>query len=125
MFNIGFPKGWNEGAVQFRYFFAVTDSAASDGSDTVSFTLQGVSIADDATIDINYGTAVSVTQAISGTVEDIGVSAISADVTIASAAENTLTFFRIGRDVSEDNMSEDCVLLGLQIFYTINSGEDS
>jgi len=125
VFNIGLPKGWNEGVIQYRYFFAVTDAAATDGTDTVSFALQGVSVADDATIDVNYGTAVNVTQAISGTVEDIGVSAISGDVTIASAAENTLTFFRIGRDVSEDNMSEDCVLLGLQIFYTIDAGEDS
>ena len=125
VFNIGLPKGWNEGVIQYRYFFAVTDTAATDGSDTVSFALQGVSVADDATIDVNYGTAVNVTQAISGTVEDIGVSAISGDVTIASAAENTLTFFRIGRDVSEDNMAEDCVLLGAQIFYTINAAEDS
>ena len=125
MFNIGFPKGWDEGVIQYRYFFAVTDAAATDGTDTVSFALQGVSVADDATIDVAFGTGVNLTQAISGTVEDVGISAVSGNVTIASAAADTLTFFRIGRDVSADDMTEDCVLLGCQIFYTIDAGEDS
>ena len=84
-----------------------------------------MSIADDSSIDVAYGTAVNVTQAISGTVEDIGISAVSGNVTIASAAADTLTFFRIGRDVSADDMTEDCVLLGAQIFFQLDSGEDS
>ena len=124
-FSVAFPKGWNEGTVTFRAFSAVTDTAATDGSDTVSWGLQGLSVADDASIDQAYGTAVVVTEATSGTVEDIAVSAESGAVTIASVAADTLTFFRVFRDVSADNMSEDAVLLGIQIFYTINAAEDS
>jgi hypothetical protein len=66
-----------------------------------------------------------VTEATSGTVEDIAVSAESGAVTIAAAAADTLTFFRVFRDVSADNMTEDAVLLGIQIFYTIDAGEDT
>ena len=124
-FSVAFPKGWNEGTVTFRAFSAVTDAAATDGSDTVSWALQGLSVADDASIDQAYGTAVAVTEATSGTVEDIAVSAESGAVTIASAAADTLTFFRVFRDVSADNMAEDAVLLGIQIFYTIDAGEDT
>ena len=124
-FSIAFPKGWNAGTVTFRAFSAVTDAAASDGSDTVSWGLQGLSVADDASIDQVYGTAVVVTETTSGTVEDIAVSAESGAVTIASVADDTLTFFRVFRDVSADNMTEDAVLLGIQIFYTIDAGEDT
>ena len=124
-FSVAFPKGWNEGTVTFRAFSAVTDAAATDGSDTVSWALQGLSVADDASIDQAYGTAVAVTEATSGTVEDIAVSAESGAVTIASAAADTLTFFRVFRDVSADDMTEDAVLLGIQIFYTIDAGEDT
>ena len=124
-FSVAFPKGWNEGTVTFRAFSAVTDAAATDGSDTVSWGLQGLSVADDASIDQAYGTAVVVTETTSGTVEDIAVSAESGAVTIASVAADTLTFFRVFRDVSADNMTEDAVLLGIQIFYTIDAGEDT
>ena len=124
-FSVAFSKGWNEGTVTFRAFSAVTDTAATDGSDTVSWGLQGLSVADDASIDQAYGTAVVVTEATSGTVEDIAVSAESGAVTIASVAADTLTFFRVFRDVSADNMTEDAVLLGIQIFYTIDAGEDT
>ena len=124
-FAIAFPKGWNEGTVTFRAVWGVTDTAATDGTDTVSWGLQGLGVADDASVDQVYGTGVVVTEATSGTVEDIAISAESTAVTIASAAVDTLTFFRVYRDVSEDDMTEDAGLIGIQIFYTIDAGNDA
>jgi hypothetical protein len=38
-----------------------------------------------------------------------------------------MTFFRVGRDVSDanDDMAEDARLLGIKLFYTIDAGEDT
>jgi hypothetical protein len=124
-FSVGFPKGWNEGTITFRALSTVIDSAASFGSDTVAWGLQGVGVADDTPIDVAFGTAVVLTETIASAVEEITISAESGDVTIASAAADTLTFFRVQRDVSADTMTEDAILLGIQIFYTIDAGEDT
>ncbi len=124
-FSVGFPKGWNEGTITFRVLSTVIDSNASFGSDTVAWGLQGVGVADDSTIDVAFGTAVVITETIASAVEDISISAESGAVTIASAAADTLTFFRVLRDVSADTMTEDAILLGIQIFYTIDAGEDT
>lgn len=124
-FAIALPKGWNEGTITFRAFSAVTDTAATDGTDTVSWGLQGLSVADDASIDQAYGTGVVVTEATSGTVEDIAISAESSAVTISAAAVDTLSYFRAYRDVSADDMTEDAGLIGYQVFITIDAGEDT
>ena len=125
-FSVGFPKGWKESAaITFRVLSTVIDSNASFGSDTVAWGLQGVGVADDTTIDVAFGTAVVLTETIASAVEEITISAESGDVTIASAAADTLTFFRVQRDVSADTMTEDAILLGIQIFYTIDAGEDT
>jgi hypothetical protein len=124
-FGIALNKGWNESTITFRPFFAVTDAAATHGTDTVSFGLQALGVADDASIDQAYGTAVVVTTTTSGTVEDIAIGSESSAITIASAAVDTLTFFAAFRDVSADDMAEDAGLLGYQIFITTNAGEDT
>lgn len=124
-FSVGFPKGWNEGTITFRALSTVIDSNASFGSDTVAWGLQGVGVADDTTIDVAFGTAVVLTETIASAVEEITISAESGAITIASAAADTLTFFRVQRDVSADTMTEDAILLGIQIFYTIDAGEDT
>jgi len=124
-FSVGFPKGWNEDTITFRALSTVIDSNASFGSDTVAWGLQGVGVADDTTIDVAFGTAVVLTETIASEVEEITISAESGVITIASAAANTLTFFRVQRDVSADTMTEDAILLGIQIFYTIDAGEDT
>ena len=125
-FSVGFPKGWKETVdITFRVLSTVIDSNASFGSDTVAWGLQGVGVADDTPIDVAFGTAVVLTETIASAVEEITISAESGDVTIASAAADTLTFFRVQRDVSADTMTEDAILLGIQIFYTIDAGEDT
>ena len=122
-FQIGFPKSWNEGTITFRVFWTTT---ATD-TDGVAWGLQGVSVANDGTIDVAYGTAVVVTDDNISAAEDCLVTATSSAVTIASAAANTLTYFRIFRDVSDgnDDMAEDARLLGIQIFYTTDAVNDA
>jgi hypothetical protein len=122
-FQIGFPKSWNEGTVTFRVFWT---STATD-TDGVAWGLQGVSVANDATIDVAYGTAVVVTDDNISAAEDCLVTATSSAVTIASVAADTLTFFRIFRDISDgnDDMTEDARLIGVQIFFTTNAVNDA
>ena len=62
-----------------------------------------------------------------GAVEELLVSAESGAVTIAGTpADDDLTYFRIGRDVSEagDDMAGDARLHGVKIFFTTDALND-
>ena len=122
-FDVAFPKSWNAGTITFRVFWV---STATD-TDGVSWALQGLSVPDNTTIDAVYGTAIVVDDANQGAVEEMLVTATSSAVTIASAAADCLTFFRIFRDVSDanDTAAEDARLIGVQIFFTTNAGNDA
>ena len=78
-----------------------------------------------ASIDQAYGTKIAITEATSGTVEDIAISAESATLTVSQAAVDTMTFFLVTRDVSADTMAEEACLIGIQIFLTTESGTDA
>ena len=89
--------------------------------------LQGVSVANDATSDVVFGTAVDVTDTAGGAVEDVMVSPTSANVTIASAAADTYTYFQVRRNATDgsDDFTGDVRLLGIKIFYTTNAANDA
>ena len=55
------------------------------------------------------------------------ISATSGAVTIAGAADDTLTFFQISRDVSDgnDDMAGDARLAGIQIYFTTSAATDA
>ena len=121
-FTVAFPKSWNAGTITFRAFFTVTGT----NTGTVSWSLAGGSIADNGVIDTALGTAVAPTaKAHSGTSNDLNVTDESGNVTIANAADDTMTFFNIERDVSADNQSGDARLLGIQIFFTTSATNDA
>ena len=122
-FDIAFPKSWDAGTITFRVFWV---STATD-TDGVSWALQGLSVADNTTIDAAYGTAIVVDDANQGAVEEMLISPTSGAVTIAGAADDCMTFFRIFRDVSDSNdtAAEDARLIGVQIFFTTNAGNDA
>jgi len=122
-FSIGFPKSWNEGVIKFQVFW--TPSTTNTGD--CIWGLQGVSVADGATIDVAFGTAVTVTDAGIGTVEDQQVSAVSGDVTIANAAVDTQTYFQIFRDadVGGDTFTGVSRLLGIKLFFTTDAANDA
>ena len=123
-FNVAMPKGWDEGTVTFRVFWSTT---ATD-TDGVAWGLQAVSVSDGDPIDVSWGSPVVVTDDAQSAAGDVLVTAESGAVTIGGTpAEGDLTFFRIFRDVSDanDDMTEDALLIGVQILYITNAPTDA
>ena len=123
-FSVAFPKSWDEGTVTYQVFW----SPASTNTGDCIFGLQGVACADGDTIDVAYGTAVTVTDAGIGTVEDQQVSAESSAVTIAgSPAVDQQSYFQLYRDANAggDTFSADARVLGVKLFYTTDAANDA
>ena len=122
-FSIAMPKSWNEGTITFQAFWSPSNTDTGD----VLFGLQGVSVPNDATSDVVFGTAIYVTDAGGGAVEDVLVSPVSAAVTVASAAADTYTYFQVLRNATDaaDDFTGDVRLLGIKLFYTTNAANDA
>jgi len=85
-----------------------------------------VAIPNNTSIDVAYGTAIVVTDAAQGAVEELNVSAESGAITIGGGpAVDELCYFRIGRDVSGGNMNGDARLHGIKLFYTTDAVNDA
>ncbi len=123
-FSVAFPKSWNEGTITYQCFW--TPSTTNTGN--CVFGLQGVACGDSDTIDVAFGTAVNITDAGIGTVEDQQVSAESSAVTIAgSPAVDQQTYFQIFRDANAgaDTYTGVARLLGIKIFFTTDAANDA
>ena len=123
-FSVAFPKSWNEGTITYQVYW--TPNNTSTGN--CIFGLQGVACGDSDTIDVVYGTAVNITDAGIGTVEDQQVSAVSSAVTIAgSPAVDQLTYFQLFRDANAggDTFTGDARVLGIKIFFTTDAANDA
>ena len=123
-FSVAFPKSWNEGTVTYQVFWTPGSTNTGD----CIFGLQGVACGDSDTIDVAYGTAVTVTDAGIGTLEDQQVSAESSAVTIAgSPAVDQQTYFQLYRDANAggDTFSADARVLGVKIFFTTDAANDA
>ena len=122
-FSVAMPKSWNLGTITFQAFWSPSNTDTGDAM----IGLQGVSVANDATSDVVFGTAVDVTDTAGGAVEDVMVSPTSANVTIASAAADTYTYFQVRRNATDgnDDFTGDVRLLGIKIFYTTNAANDA
>ena len=53
------------------------------------------------------------------------VTDVSGALTISNAAVDTVTFFRIGRDVSAGTAAEDARLIGVKLFFTTDAENDA
>ena len=122
-FAVAFPKSWNEGTVTFQAFF----TANTTNTGTTSWALQGVALADNGDLTTAFGTAVAPTaKAMSGTANDLAVTAESGAVTIAgSPSTDEYVFFQISRDVSADDLTADAKLLGVKLFFTTDAANDA
>jgi hypothetical protein len=119
-FHVAFPKSWNAGTVTYQAFWT---AASSTG--TVEFELRGGCFADDAAINTSgLGTAVAVSDTLLAT-NDVHVTSESSAVTLSNAADDTLAFFEIIRDVSDDTLGADAELIGIKFFYTTDAGNDA
>ena len=118
-FSIAMPSYWNEGTITYQVYWT---TAATD-TDGVAWSLSGVCVSDNDTIDVAFGTAVVVTDDALGAAEDLCVTAESGAVTLGGTpAAGDLAYFNIERDVSDanDDMTEDARLIGIKIFYTVD-----
>jgi len=122
-FAVAFPKSWNEGTVTFQAFF----TANTTNTGTTSWALQAVALADNGDLNTAFGTAVAPTaKAMSGTANDLAVTAESGAVTIAgSPSTDEYVFFQISRDVSADDLTADAKLLGIKLFFTTDAANDA
>jgi len=123
-FSIAMPKSWNLGTVTYQVFW--TPSNTNTGN--CIFGLQGLSCTEGDTADAVFGTAIEVTDAGIATVEDVQMTAVSSDMTIAgSPADNDYTFFQLYRDAADgsDTFTGDARVLGIKLFYTTDAANDA
>ena len=123
-FSVAFPKSWNEGTITYQVYW----TPGSTNTGNCIFGLQGVACADSDTIDVAYGTAVEVTDAGIGTVEDQQITSESGAVTIAgSPAAGELTYFQLFRNADDgsDTFSADARVIGVKIFFTTDAANDA
>jgi len=123
-FTIAMPKSWNEGTLTYQVYWSPSTTNTGD----CIFGLQGVACADGDTIDVAYGTAINVTDAGIGTVEDQQVSAESSAMTVAgSPAAGEQTYFQFFRDAADgsDTFTGESRVLGIKLFFTTDAANDA
>ena len=123
-FTIAMPKSWNEGTLTYQVYWA--PSTTNTGN--AIFGLQGVACADGDTIDVAYGTAIEVTDAGIGTVEDQQITAESSAMTVAgSPAAGEQSYFQLYRDAADgsDTFTGECRVLGIKLFFTTDAANDA
>jgi len=122
-FSVAFPKSWNAGTVTYQVYW----TPGSTNTGNCIFGLQGVSCGDSDTIDVAYGTAVEVTDAGIGTVEDQQITSESGAVTISNAGDGEQTYFQLYRDAADgsDTFSADARVLGIRLFFTTDLANDA
>ena len=123
-FTVAMPKSWNEGTVTYQVYWSPSTTNTGD----CIFGLQGVACADSDTIDVAYGTAIEVTDAGIGTVEDQQISSESSAMTVAgSPAAGEQTYFQLYRDAADgsDTFTGEARVLGIKIFFTTDAANDA
>ena len=123
-FTVAMPKSWNEGTVTYQVYW----SPSTTNTGNCIFGLQGVACADGDTIDVAYGTAVNVTDAGIGTVEDQQISSESGAVTVAGTpAAGEQSYFQFFRDAADgsDTFTGESRVLGIKLFFTTDAANDA
>ena len=123
-FTIAMPKSWNEGTLTYQVYW----SPSTTNTGNCIFGVQGVACADGDTIDVAYGTAIEVTDAGIGTVEDQQISAESSAMTVAgSPAAGEQTYFQLFRKAADggDTFTGESRVLGIKLFYTTDAANDA
>ena len=124
--QIVIPGRWNSGTITAKYFWM---HPATTTNFSVTWGIQGNSLANDDASDTAWGTAVYLTSE-GGTTYDMYISSSSA-VTITSANAGELQFLRIIRKVdgngtaTNDDLAVDAWLLGVQLTYTATALKDA
>jgi hypothetical protein len=124
-FAVAFPKSWDPSQlIMYQVFW----TANSTNTGNCVWNLKGVATANDDAIDAAFGTGIDITDAHSGTANDLNVTAQSASVTVAgSPAADEEVFFNISRDANAggDTFTGDAKLLGIKLFFATNLPNDA
>ena len=123
-FAIAMPKSWNLGTVTYQVFW----SPSNTDTGNCIFGLQGLATTEGDTADAVFGTAIEVTDAGIGTVEDVQMSAVSSAMTLAgSPADDDYCFFQLYRDAADgsDTFTGDARVMGIKLFYTTDAANDA
>jgi hypothetical protein len=124
-FSVAFPKAWDPSQlIMYQVFW----TANSTNTGNCIWNLKGVAIANDDAIDVAFGTGIDITDAHSGTANDLNVTAQSSSVTVAgSPGADEDVFFNISRDANAggDTFSADAKLLGIKLFFATNLPNDA
>ena len=123
-FSIAMPKSWNLGTVTYQVFW----SPGNTNTGNCIFGLQGLATTEGDTADAVFGTAIEVTDAGIGTVEDVQMTAVSSAMTLAgSPADDDYCFFQLYRDAADgsDTFTGDARVLGIKLFYTTDAANDA
>ena len=122
-FTVAMPKSWNEGTLTYQVYWSPSTTNTGDAI----FGLQAVACADNDTIDVAFGTAINITDAGIGTVEDQQITSESSAMTVAgSPAAGEQTYFQLFRDAADgsDTFTGECRVLGVKIFFTTDAAND-
>jgi len=123
-FAIAMPKSWNLGTVTYQVFW----SPSNTNTGNAIFGLQGLACTEGDTADAVFGTAIEVTDAGIGTVEDVQMTSVSSAMTIAgSPADDDYCFFQLYRDAADgsDTFTGDARVMGIKLFYTTDAANDA
>jgi len=123
-FSVAMPKSWNEGTVTAKFYWTHATAVATD----VMWGIQGVVVSDNDTIDVAYGTAVTVTDTFHNAAEDLAVTSATSAMTLGGTpAEDDLAYFQVYRDAAaggDTTNSTDARLLGVKILFTTDAEND-
>lgn len=121
-FTVSFPKGWDLGTVTAEFYWT-----GDAGSGDVVWAIQAIAIHDATAIDTAFGTAVSVTDTLTA-VGDLQRSPTTSAMTIAGTPVYGDTIvFQVYRDAPNvsDTFTDLARLMGVKLFYTVNSLDDA
>ena len=121
--SILMPEGWNLGTIKAKIYWMPATGCSAD--DVVQWGIAGVAVSNDDAIDATFGTAVTITDAVTAGVEaDLHVTAATAAITIGGTpALGDLIHLKVYRDAdaAADTMDdEDAWLIGVMLQITVN-----
>lgn len=123
-FMFPMPKSWNEGTITAQFIWT---ASAGTATHVVVWGIQGVAISDDDVLDAAFGTAQTVSDALTAT-GDVMQSAFTSAMTIGGTpAEGDLVCFQVYRDADNgsDTLAADAKLIGIRLNFTTNASDDS
>jgi len=116
-FSITFPDNWNAGTITATFYWSANAAVTTD----VDWRISGVSIADNQLLTTAYGTAITVTDAHNGAINELDISADTAAITVAGAGKSEFLRFLVERDGVSDTMTQDARLHGIMLHITTDA----